>query len=62
MKGTFYQKELQKVEVSDGDMFKIEKVIKYKGRGNRKEALVHWLGWLKQFDSWIPVSNLNNNE
>ena len=40
-------------------MFKIEKIIKYKGRGNRKEGLVHWLGWPKQFDSWIPVSNLN---
>ena len=36
----FYQKELQKVEVSEDDMFKIEKVIKYKGRGNKKEALV----------------------
>ena len=62
MRGTFYQKELQKVEVSDDDMFKIEKVIKYKGRGNKKEALVHWLRWPKEFDSWIPVSNLNNNE
>ena len=58
----FYQKELQKVEVSDDDIFKIEKVIKYKGRGNKKEALVCWLGWPKQFHSWIPVSNLNNNE
>ena len=26
-------------------MFKIEKVVKYKGRGNKKEALVCWLGW-----------------
>ena len=60
--GTFYQKELQKVEVSDDDIFKIEKVIKYKGRGNKEEALVRWLGWPKQFHSWIPVSNLNNNE
>ena len=59
VKGTFYQKELQKVEVRDDDMFKIEKVIKYKGRGNRKAALFCWLGWPKQFDSWIPVSNLN---
>ena len=41
MRGTFYQKELQKVEVSDDDMFKIEKVIKYKGRGNKKEALLY---------------------
>ena len=48
VRGTFYQKELQKVEISDDDMFKIEKVIKYKGRGNKKEALVRWLGWPKQ--------------
>ena len=40
VKGTFYQKELQKIEVRDDDMFKVEKVIKYKGRGNKREALV----------------------
>ena len=59
MKGTFDQKEWQKIEVRDDDMFKAEKVIKYKGRGNKRETLVHWLGWLKQFDSWIPITQLN---
>ena len=59
VKGTFYQKELQKIETTEADMFKIEKVLKYKGRGNKKEALVHWLGWPKHFDSWIPVSDIN---
>ena len=59
VKGTFYQKELQKIEVTDDDMFKVEKVIKYKGRGNKREALVRWLGWPKQFDSWVPISQLN---
>ena len=59
VKGIFYQKELQKIEVRDDDMFKVEKVIKYKGRGNKREALVHWLGWPKQFDSWIPINQLN---
>ena len=44
VKGTFYQKELQKIEVRDDHMFKVEKVIKYKGRGNKREALVRWLG------------------
>ena len=58
MKGSFYQNELQKVDVSAQDMFKIEKVIKYKGRGNKREALVHWLGWPKHFDSWIPASDI----
>ena len=59
VKGTFYQKELQKIETTDDDMWKIEKVLKYKGRGNNREALVHWLGWPKHFDSWIPVSEVN---
>ena len=58
MKGSFYQNELQKVDVSAQDMFKIEKVIKYKGRGNKREALVSWLGWPKHFDSWIPASDI----
>ena len=40
-------------------MFKVEKVIKYKGRANKREGLVHWLGWPKQFDSWIPINQLN---
>ena len=56
--GTFYQNELQKIETTDTDMWKIEKVLKYKGRGNKREALVHWLGWPKHFDSWIPASEI----
>ena len=59
VKGMFYQKELPKIETTEADMFKIEKVLKYKGRGNKKEALVHWLGWPKHFGSWIPVSDIN---
>ena len=39
-------------------MWKIEKILKYKGRGNKREALVHWLGWPKHFDSWIPASEI----
>ena len=59
VEGTFYQNELQKIETTDADMFKIQKVIKNKGRGNKKEALVRWLGWPKHFDSWIPASEIN---
>ena len=58
IRGTFSQKELQKVEATDEDIFKIEKVLKYKGQGNKREALVHWLGWPKKFDSWIQASNI----
>ena len=58
VKGTFYQKELQKVNVSNADIFKIEKILKYKGRGKNKQAKIRWLNWPKRFDSWIPVSEL----
>ena len=56
--GTFYQKELQKVYVKDTDTWKVEKVIKYKGRGKNKLAKVRWLNWPKKFDSWIPASDI----
>ena len=58
VEGTFYQKELQKVTVKDSDLWKVEKVLKYKGRGKNKLAKVRWLNWPKKFDSWIPASDL----
>ena len=55
--GTFYESELQLVNVTD-DMFKIENIVKYKGRGKNKQALVHWKGWPKKFDSWILLRDI----
>ena len=56
VQGTFYEKELQ--ETKAPEIFKIEKVIKYKGRGDGKQALVSWKGWPKKFNSWIPASDV----
>ena len=58
VQGTFYQKELQKVEASDKDLFKIETVLKYEGKGKNKQALVKWKGWPKKFNSWILASTI----
>lgn len=41
--GTFYQPELQKVDVREEDTFKIEKVLKTRGRGINKQYYVRWL-------------------
>ena len=57
VEGTLYQKELQKVESTDDNLFKIETILKYKGRGKDKQALVKWKGWPKKLNSWIPASN-----
>ena len=50
--GSFYEPELQK---NTQEIFRIEKVI----RRERKRALVKWRGYPDQFNSWIPMSELN---
>lgn len=50
--GTFYQMELQKVDVRDEDTFKIEKIRKNRGRGPNKQHFVKWLHWPKKLNSW----------
>ena len=53
IQGSFYEPELLPPKE---DVFRIEKVIRrdYK----RKQALVKWLGYSDDFNSWIPLSNL----
>ena len=58
VQGTFYEKELQKVEASDKDLFKIEAVLKYKGKEKNNQALVKWKGWPKKFNSRILASTI----
>lgn len=41
--GTFYQPELQKVDATDEDTYKIEKILKIRGRGRNKQHFVKWL-------------------
>jgi DNA polymerase III alpha subunit (gram-positive type) len=52
--GTFYKEEL--VEASEPDEYKIEKILKKRGKGKKEEYLVRWLHWPKKFDQWIPAS------
>ena len=58
LKGTFYQPELQAVTMDPDDTFKIDQVIKTRGRGARKEHFVSWLNWPKKYNSWIPDTQL----
>ena len=56
IRGSFYETELQK---SSQDVFRIEKVIKKRTtRDGVKEAYVRWKGYNNDFNSWLPVSDL----
>ena len=55
VKGTFYEEELQKVDMGDKDMFfRIEKVLKRKDG----KALVRWKGWPSKYDSWVDAKEI----
>lgn len=56
LKGTFYKEDLQKVVIDDETMWRVEKVLKRRG----KQALVRWKGWPSKYDSWIPQSDLTS--
>ena len=55
IQGSFYQPALLPAKQ---DVFRIEKVIQkdYK----KKQALVKWLGYSNDFNSWIPLSSLQD--
>ena len=55
IQGSFYEPELLKAKQ---DVFRIEKVIRrdYK----KKQALVKWLGYSNDSNSWIPLSSLQD--
>ena len=51
--GTFYREELQK---TDQTIYRIEKVI----RKTKDKALVKWKGYPAEFNSWIPLRDLQS--
>lgn len=54
VEGTFYEPEMQKVNVSENDYFRVEKVLKR----SKGQALIQWKGWPSKYNSWIDERNL----
>ena len=58
--GFFYQEELSPVKKTDlqDTLFVIEKILRTRGKGDKKECLVRWKGYSHEFDSWVPASDI----
>ena len=58
IQGSFYEEELQKINVSRDKAFKVEKILEKKKQGKKNMVLVKWLGWPPKFNSWIPEKDV----
>ena len=56
--GYFYEVELQKVTKDVDSVFRIEKILKQRGRRGREEYLVKWMGWPSKFNSWVQKNDI----
>jgi hypothetical protein len=52
IKGVFYEQELQRVKKPE--VFKIDRVLKRRGKGKRAQVFVKWVGYPDSFNKWIP--------
>ena len=58
IKGTFYSEDLQKVLAADDSLFRIDQVLKRKG----KQVFVSWKGWKgwpKKYNSCVWKKDLH---
>ena len=53
--GTFYQKELQKVDKPE--LFRVREELARRKRGKNTEVLVSWLGYPDSFNSWVSTKD-----
>ena len=60
VEGSFYEPELQAVNVYLSTEYHIEKILKRRVRNRQKEVLVRWLHWPKKYDSWIPEADVKD--
>lgn len=59
IEGSFYEQEMQLSEGGDGDrLYRISRILRTRGQGEHKQALVEWMGYGRDQASWIPYSEL----
>ncbi|XP_060574271.1 uncharacterized protein LOC132731987, partial [Ruditapes philippinarum] len=59
IKDSFYESELQKVDIDPNQTWKIEKILNSRGKGRNKQLYVKWKSFPPKFKSWIKASDFN---
>lgn len=62
IEGIFYNSELTKYEGEDNpnDLYEVEKIVSKKKINGVPMALVHWRGFNSKFNSYVPVSQIQD--
>lgn len=60
IQGTFYEPELTRVRVKDSQMYKINQILRSRGKGVSKQVYVSWVGYPDKFNSWIAASQVKD--
>jgi hypothetical protein len=55
--GTSYEQEMQKVDKTDSDFYRIEQILRSRMRNKRREYFVKLLGYPEKFNSWVPAES-----
>ena len=58
IEGKFYAEELQYIGKTAPELYRIEKVIRTRGKGDKTEYFVKWHGYSEKYNSWIAASQL----
>jgi Integrase core domain len=60
VKGTWYSEELQRVSTDEATTFRIEDILKTRGKGAKKQVFVKWQGYPAKFNSWVYSKDLQD--
>ena len=55
-----YEQELQRVNKTDSDFYRVEEILTSRIRNKRKEYFVKWLGYPDKFNSWVPAESVKD--
>jgi hypothetical protein len=60
IRGRLYKEEVQLINKDRGGEYLIDKILSTRGKGTTREVLVSWVGYPKEFNSWLKESQLRN--